>query len=109
MSADVFRYLAWGGAVVLGGAMAVVDRNVFRLWFFAFLLAAGIIGGLVVTTVSPFSFGSTSYYMHGIILSGGSALALSGYVLVRAVSGIWRSLRRHCVQPDSSGASGSTK
>lgn len=81
LSLDTTRYLVWAGIVVLGMVLAVVDRRVIGRWLFGLLLVAGIAGGLALTVVSPFSFGATNYYMEGVILSAGSALALTGYAV----------------------------
>ncbi|MEQ1716788.1 MAG: hypothetical protein ABL907_12510 [Hyphomicrobium sp.] len=81
LSPDATRYLVWAGVVVLGMALAVFDRQVLRRWLFGILLAAGVAGGLALTVVSPFSFGAINYYMEGVIISAGSALALIGYVI----------------------------
>jgi hypothetical protein len=81
VSAELWRYLIWAIAVLLGAWLAVVDRRMMGRWLFGLLLIAAIVGGLLITVISPFSFGSTSYFMHGVIISGGAALALAGYVL----------------------------
>ncbi len=80
LSPDVMRYLIWVGVVVLGMMLAEVDRRVIGRWLFGFLLVAGVVGGLALTVVSPFSFGGSSYYMEGVIISAGSAMALIGYL-----------------------------
>lgn len=85
LSPDVFRYLVWGAAVVLGIMLAVIDRQVLKRWLLVWLLPAGIAGGLLLTELSPFSFGVTTYYMEGVIIAAGSALALSGYVIAATV------------------------
>jgi hypothetical protein len=74
------RYLVWAGTVAAGALLAVLDRWIRRPLFGA-LLVAGVGGGLIITTVSPFSFGGGDHYMQGVIISAGSALALVGYVL----------------------------
>ena len=81
LSLDTTRYLVWASVVVLGMVLAVVDRRVIGRWLFGLLIVAGIAGGLALTVVSPFSFGATNYYMEGVILSAGSALALTGYAV----------------------------
>lgn len=81
MSAELWRYLAWASVVALGAILAVVDHRVLGRWLFALLLVAAVAIGMLVTVVSPFRFGGTSYYMEGVILSGGSALALIGYAV----------------------------
>jgi hypothetical protein len=45
--------------------------------------------------VSPFSFGGGSYYMEGVILSAGAALALIGYAFVIVLTFARRRLRSH--------------
>jgi uncharacterized membrane protein len=84
LSADLMRYVIWAGVVAIGAILAVVDRRWARFPLFGILLAAGIGGGLIITRVSPFNFGGGSHYMEGVIISGGSALALAGYILAFA-------------------------
>jgi hypothetical protein len=57
-----------------------VDRRWIGHPLLGVLLVAGVCGGLIITSVSPFSFGGGSRYMEGVIISAGSALALAGYV-----------------------------
>jgi hypothetical protein len=45
-------------------------------------------------TVSPFSFCCGSYYMDGVLISGASALALTGYVPVYVFAIAWQFVRR---------------
>jgi hypothetical protein len=78
-SADLMRYLIWGGIVGIGVLFAIVDLRWTRRPLFAVLLAAGIIGGLIITNVSPFTFAGGDHYMEGVLLFAGSALALAGY------------------------------
>jgi hypothetical protein len=59
------------------------------------LLVAGIVGGIIVTNVSPFTFGTGSYYMEGVLISAGSALALAGYVLAAIGQFASRRIRGH--------------
>jgi hypothetical protein len=80
LPSDLSRYVVWAGVVVVGAILAVVDRRWVSFPLFGLLLVAGVGGGLIITRVSPFSFGGGSYYMEGVIISGGSALALAGYV-----------------------------
>ena len=80
LSAEATRYLAWAAAVVLGMLFALVDRRIFQRWILGALLLVGVAGGFLLTVLSPFSFGNASYYMEGVILAGGCALALGGYV-----------------------------
>ena len=81
LSAELMRYLIWGGVIAIGALFAVLDRRWIRRPLFAVLLVAGVIGGLIITRVSPFTFGGGDHYMEGVILSAGSALALAGYAL----------------------------
>jgi hypothetical protein len=90
MSADLTRYFAWAGIVAIGALLAVLDRRWVGWPVFGALLIAGVAGGLIMTRMSPFSFGGGSYFMEGVIISAGSALALVGYVLAAA----WQFARR---------------
>jgi hypothetical protein len=85
ISPDVFRYLVWGAAVLAGIVFAIVDRRVLKRWLLVWIPAVGVTGGLLITLISPFRFGGTSYYMDGVIAAGGSALALIGYVIGAAI------------------------
>jgi hypothetical protein len=89
LSAELTRYLVWGGGIAIGALLAVPDRRRIRRPLFAVLLVAGVIGGLIITRVSPFTFGGGDHYMEGVILSAGSALALAGY----ALAVVWRFVR----------------
>lgn len=89
-SADLVRYLVWAGIVAIGGLLGIVDLRWTRRPLFGLLLAAGIIGGLIITRVSPFTFAGGDHYMEGVILSAGSALALAGY----AAAIIWHFVRQ---------------
>jgi hypothetical protein len=80
MSPDLTRYFMWAGVVAVGALLAVIDRRQIRCPVFGLLLAAGIVAGFVIEQLSPFSFGAGSYYMDGVLVSAGSALALIGYV-----------------------------
>lgn len=80
LSTDMTRYLIWASVVGLGMVLAVVDRRVIGRWVFGLLLIAGVAAGLALTVVSPFTFAGGDYYMEGVIVSVGSALALIGYV-----------------------------
>ena len=64
-----------------GGVLAVVDWRWIRRPVCGALLVIGIVGGIIVTNVSPFTFGTGSYYMEGVLITAGSALALAGYAL----------------------------
>ena len=77
---DLTRYVVWAGVIAIGAMVAVVDRRWIGHPLLGVLLVAGICGGLIITSVSPFSFGERSHYMEGVIISAGSALALAGYV-----------------------------
>ena len=90
MSPDLARYLLWAGIIAIGTLLAVLDRRWIGWPLFGVLMLAGVAGGLIITTVSPFSFGGGDHYMAGVIVSAGSALALVGYVF--AV--IWQFARR---------------
>jgi len=78
-SADVTRYVVWAGVVAIGAVLALLDRRWIGRPVLGALLLAGIGAGLVITAVSPFSFGGGDHYMEGVIVSAGSALALAGY------------------------------
>lgn len=93
MSAELWRYLVWTSVVALGAVLAIVDRRILGRWLLGMLLVAAVAIGMLVTIVSPFRFGGTSYYMEGVILAGGSALALIGYVFT--LVGLF-SFRRMC-------------
>jgi hypothetical protein len=92
MSADLMRYLTWTAVVVAGALLAFVDRRWIGRSVFGALLVAGVAAGLIVTQVSPFSFGMGGYYMDGVLVSAGSALALIGYVASAVVQSVWRSI-----------------
>ena len=83
LSNEFTRYIIWACAIAAGALLAAVDRNAIGRPVFAGTLIAGIAGGLLLTELSPFSFGSSSYYMHGVIVAGGAALALLGYIPTR--------------------------
>lgn len=83
LSPEMVRYLSWAAAVALGMVLAIIDFRYIGRWVVGCLLGVLIAGGMLLTVVSPFRFGGTSYYMEGVILAGGSALALVGYVIVR--------------------------
>lgn len=94
MSADLTRYFMWAGIVVAGALLAVVDRRQLKFPVLGVLLAAGIVAGFVIEQLSPFSFGAGSYYMDGVLLSAGSALALIGYVFAVVWAVVWQFARR---------------
>lgn len=90
LSSDATLYLS----AILGGALlGVLDRCLLRKWLIGGLLVAGIIGGMLVTVFSPFKFGGTSYYMEGVVLAAGSALALCGYAVVALLLYAWQRMR----------------
>jgi hypothetical protein len=51
LSAELTRYLVWGGVIAIGALLAVLDRRWIRRPLFAVLLVAGVIGGLIITRV----------------------------------------------------------
>jgi hypothetical protein len=81
MPSDLTRYFMWAGIVVVGAVLAVADRRKIRHPVFGIFLVAGVVAGFVIEQISPFSFGVGSYYMDGVLVSAGSALALIGYVI----------------------------
>jgi hypothetical protein len=81
---DMTRYFVWAGVVVAGALFAVADWRWIKRPVFGALLVAGVLGGTIVINVSPFTFGTGGYYMEGVIISAGSALALVGYVFAIA-------------------------
>ena len=95
LSADMTRYFAWAAVVVAGALFAVVDWRWIRRPIFGLLLAAGVGGGIVVTQVSPFTFGAGGYYMEGVLVAAGSALALTGYVFAAGCQFARRRIGRH--------------
>jgi hypothetical protein len=90
LSADATRYLVWTGVLAIGAVLAVVDRRLIGWPACGALLVTGIVGGLIITRMSPFSFGGGDHYMEGVIISAGSALAAIGYVLAT----VWQFARR---------------
>ena len=80
MSSDLIRYVAWASAVLIGVLLAFFERRWIRWPLSGVFLAAGVVGGLLMSRASPFSFGVESYYMNGVLVSAGSALALFGYL-----------------------------
>ena len=95
LSVDMTRYIAWAAVVVAGALLAVVDWRWIRRPVFGVLLAAGVGVGIIVTKVSPFTFGTGGYYMEGVIAAAGSALALTGYVFGAGWHFFRRLIRRH--------------
>jgi hypothetical protein len=89
------RYLVWAAVVVAGALLAVVDWRWIKRPVFRALLVAGVLGGAIVINVSPFTFGTGGYYMEGVIISAGSALALVGYVCTIVGQFAYRRIRGH--------------
>lgn len=91
---DYGFYLFWTGVVALGALFAALDRRWIGRPVLGLLLLAGVPGGFVLMQASPFNFADGGYYMEGVLLSAGSALALIGYAL--AALGLWarRAVRR---------------
>ena len=95
LSPDLTRYLVWAGVIAIGAVLAILDRRWTRWPLFGVLLVTGVVGGLIITEVSPFSFGGGSYYMQGVLISAGSALALVGYVFAMVFQFALRLLGGH--------------
>jgi hypothetical protein len=96
LSQDMIRYFQWAVVVVAGVLCAFGDWRWIKRPVFGVLLVAGIVGGIIVTNVSPFNFATGGYYMEGVILAALSALALAGYVFAIVIQFIWRRVRgRH--------------
>jgi hypothetical protein len=92
LSPDLTRYLTWAAVVVFGALLAVIDRRQIRRPVLGLLLVTGVVAGFVVEQLSSFSFGVESYYMEGVLVSAGSALALIGYVFALFWQFVWRSV-----------------
>ena len=84
MSGELARYIIWAGIVAVGVGLAILDRRWIRWPLFAALLLAGIVGGIIITKISPFTFVGGDHYMEGVIVSAASALAMIGYVFAAA-------------------------
>jgi hypothetical protein len=91
LSPEVTRYLAWAAMVIVGIVLAVIDRRWIGRPLFGVLVLTGVAAGFVITRASPFTFGGGDHFMEGVLISGGSALALAGYVL----ASVWRLARQH--------------
>ena len=78
-AADLLRYLVLGGVVAIGAVLGIIDLRWTKRPLFGLLLAAGSIGGLIITKISPFTFAGGDHYMEGVLIFAGSALALAGY------------------------------
>jgi hypothetical protein len=95
LSSDLARYFVWAGIVAIGSLMAVLDWRWIRWPLFAVFLVAGVGAGLIITKINAFSFGGGSYYMEGVIISAGAALALIGYAFAVVCQYARRRSRRH--------------
>ena len=95
LSQDLTRYFVWAAVVMAGGVLAIVDWRWIKRPLCGALLIVGMVGGIIVTNVSPFTFGTGSYYMEGVLISAGSALALTGYVLAAIGRFVCRRTRDH--------------
>jgi hypothetical protein len=91
---DVFRYLVWSGIVAVGALLAVFDRRFIGWPVLAVLLVGGLVAGIVITRVSPFTLSGEDHFFEGVVLSAGSALALVGYVVATVLQLAHRFLRR---------------
>lgn len=89
------RYFVWAGVVVAGALLAVIDWRWIGRPVLGALLVAGVAGGIVVTNGSPFTFAGGDYYMEGVIVSAGSALALVGYIFAVFGRFAWRRIGSH--------------
>ena len=92
MESAMMHWLAWSGALVVGTLLALIDWRWTKRPVAALFLVSGVVGGVIVTDVSPFTFAGGDYYMQGVVMAGGSALALAGYVLAVAVRFVCRRL-----------------
>jgi hypothetical protein len=95
LSQDMIRYLQWAVVVAAGVLCGFGDWRWIKRPVFAVLLVAGIVGGVTITYLSPFTFATGGYYMEGVLISAGSALALAGYVFAIIVQFIWRRIGGH--------------
>jgi hypothetical protein len=95
LTPDMTRYFVWAGVTAIGTLLAILDRRWVGRHLFGVLLVIGVGGGLIIVSISPFSFGGGSHYMEGVIISAGSALALMGYVLAIVCHLAHRRLRGH--------------
>jgi hypothetical protein len=95
LSHDLTRYFVWAAVVVAGALLAAVDWRWIKRPVCGALLVAGVGGGIIVTNVSPFTFGTGSYYMEGVLIAAGSALALVGYVVAALGQFACRRIRGH--------------
>jgi hypothetical protein len=90
LSQDMIRYFQWAAVVVAGVLFAFGDWRWIKRPVFGALLVAGIVGSIIVTYLSPFTFATGGYYMEGVLISTGSALASAGYVFGIVAQFIWR-------------------
>lgn len=90
MSGELTRYIIWAGIVAVGVGLAILDRRWIRWPLFAALLLVGVVGGFIITKVSPFTFAVGDHYREGVIVSAASALAMIGYVF----AAVWQFARR---------------
>src|SRR6476659_8136832 len=72
---ELGRYIIWAGIIAVGIGLAVLDRRWIGWPLFAALLLAGIVGGIITTKVSPFTFAGGDHSMERVIVSAASALA----------------------------------
>jgi hypothetical protein len=86
----VARYFVWAGVTAIGVLLAVLDRRWIGRPFFGVLLVAGVISGVIIMRVSPFTFSGGDHFVEGLLLAAGSGLALVGYVLAF----VWQFARR---------------
>jgi hypothetical protein len=86
-------YAAWAVVIAAGIFLAILDLRWIQRPSFGGILLAGLCGGLVTTQVSPFNFADGGYYIEGVLVAAGSALALAGY----AVAVVGRLLGRYFV------------
>ena len=83
LSADMVRYFEWAAVVIAGALFAVSRMAMDQASHSRSAFAAGVgRRHRIVTQVSPFTFGTGGYYMEGVLVAAGSALALTGYVFV---------------------------
>jgi hypothetical protein len=87
---ELGRYIIWAVLVAAGIGLAALDRRWIGWPLFAALLLTGIVGGIVTTKISPFTFAGGDHYMQGVIVSAASALAMIGYVF----AAVWQYVRR---------------
>jgi hypothetical protein len=74
-------YVLWVALVAGGALLASADRRWGTRPLLGVVLVVGVVGGFVVTKISPFDFVTGGYYLQGALVSAGAALALIGYVL----------------------------